>query len=358
MGNWHCVLSDCAEVNYRPYESSKIRYQYPNEQPQFVDGDNYTIENETGKCFGLYQAYGTCVSTLNNPDSQSTIKCGNAYQWYTDPVASDRIPGKILSHQFMLGSDGSQALFRFTSQLQSGQTVLSTRSIYGQVYDHINKINKQVLVFQRLNCRTARTIVIEGASFTLSGYRRLDSQTDNCGDYIFTVYKNNQKVFEQKRNVAPAVEKIACQLKSNPQQIAIKKDPLLERVEVVPYAYDVRWSLLIDSNKFGFLLVKSKIPDHCLNIYKNSSASTIPTDFGNINNTPENLYNLIAQICSAPNCPPPEYQVLCDSCGNSADQCESCPGDTCPIECHGKICCYNDYGISVKEIALDNYCGG
>ena len=67
-----------------------------------------------------------------------------------------------------------------------------------------------------------------------------------------------------------------------------------------------------------------------------------------------NPYVFIAQISSAPNCPPPEYTVICDCA-----MCESCPDGTCPVECNGHICCYDTTtGVAVKEIPIDEYCGG
>lgn len=135
--------------------------------------------------------------------------------------------------------------------------------------------------------------------------------------------------------------------------IKIKKIPFLERVEVVNYGYDVRLGFAIDGPKdYGFLLVKDNIPDECLNIYKNNIASTIPNNFFQIANTAENNYQLIAQICSAPDCLPPQYNVECDCDRN----CEECPPGTCPLSCDDRICCYDDYGKSIKEILIDNYC--
>ncbi|NJL53497.1 MAG: hypothetical protein HC930_17425 [Hydrococcus sp. SU_1_0] len=177
---------------------------------------------------------------------------------------------------------------------------------------------------------------------------RLDGLPDNCGDWTFTITKNGKSVHQESRSVKPEVQKIPCQLSDVSKQIEIEKFPYLERVEVIPWAYQ----------NFGANVYRNNIPSNCLNIYKGHTTAIIPLPGGiptpsNSSIDQDYSYGFITQICSAPGCPPPEYDVICD-CNN----CESCPGDTCGIECNGVICCYNDYGTSIKEIAKSNYCGG
>ena len=92
------------------------------------------------------------------------------------------------------------------------------------------------------------------------------------------------------------------------------------------------------------------MPKECLDIY--ITVTTVPTDLNDFIPTPGviNPYNFIAQICSVPGCPPPEYQVICNC------DCESCPDGTCAVECDGQICCYDTDGIAIKSIAIDDYC--
>jgi hypothetical protein len=339
MGNWHCIPSSCATVHYREYQGAKIRWRYPGEPWQEIYGDDYSIKQEKGKCPVLYHVFGQYIA-LNNPD------CGYRGYWRT---AVSVIGSQVVSYLPKLADDHEWVIKLTTGKNQPIRSInynlYSTKYLAnstGQMYwNSTGCINTSNPAYgQRLDLAEIEVI-------------RVDGQADNCGDCVFTVTKNGQIVHTETRTVCPEVQKIPCSLSTVNKQIEIKKLPYLERVEVVPYAYDVRWGILTNSSNYGLLLAKGKIPTECLNIYHNDVTSTIPTDFGNFANTPESGYRLIAQICSAPGCSPPEYQVICD-CNN----CESCQSGTCPVECGEQICCYGSDGISVKAIAKSNYCGG
>lgn len=341
MGNWHCVPSSCAEVVYQEYLPPKIRWRYPGEKWQEIVADDFSVKREEGKCENTdYLFYGTFTHQSNHRG----YKCGQKVSWrnaypvrVTGSIVDVTVSGAIVSYTY---KDRNGIL-----REGGGTQTFINRGLHlppSQVVDNI---------FFAESCKSWS--LFTGNNFVVEGIYRVDQQVDDCGNCIFKAFKNNAIVHQETRGVCPEVEKIPCSLSTVDKQIEIKKLPFLERIEVVNYAYDVRMGLLIDSNNYGFLLAKGKIPSECLNIYRNNVTSIIPNDFFSITNTPENGFTVIAQICSAVGCPPPQYQVLCDSCG-----CESCPGDTCPIECGNYICCYNDYGISIKEIPLSNYCGG
>lgn len=70
MGNFHCIPSSCAEVNYREYEASKIRWRYGNEPwQQIIGADDYSTKIIKPPCPGVSHelnygsisvAYSTC----------------------------------------------------------------------------------------------------------------------------------------------------------------------------------------------------------------------------------------------------------------------------------------------------------
>ena len=179
-----------------------------------------------------------------------------------------------------------------------------------------------------------------GFDVELTDVVRLDGREDDCNRCTLKIFKDNEAVFERTEDECPEVENLnngendGCEFSDRIEVVRFEKLPYLHRAEVVDYAYDVRLGLLADSDNYGFLLTKKEIPDECLNIYKNNITSLIPSRFNFIANTPENGYQLVAQICSDPDCPPPEYEVICD-CN------EECPSDTCAVECNGVICCYD-----------------
>ena len=341
MGNWHCVTSDCAKLVYREYKPPSVRWRYsPSESWQEIIGaDNYELEQNW---------YGG-----QNPSVSYQVKYGRA---------------AISNGTFVGWSIFYAELPAGTTVPIKGMRLLINNVDYG-IYEHWgfnwggspnpppNGTRRRTYTGQFLDATDTWRTYFNGSSqgHKIYGFVPADGSVEenpggaNC---TFTVYKNGQIVHQETINSCPEVEQLDCHLSDKYKEITIDKFPYLERVEVVDYAYDVKFGLLIDSNNYGLLLQKGKIPDQCLNIYKNNIVSIIPNDFLTITNTPENGFNLIAQICSIPGCPPPEYQVICDCDSN----CESCPDGTCAVECGDHVCCYGSDGIAVSSIKKDNYC--
>jgi hypothetical protein len=340
MGNWHCITSSCATVHYREYSPPKTRWRYGAEPWKEIEGDDYTIKQEFD---------------TNNRQTYTYQLIANAYL----AQAYQNEPAGTLIEIYDNGSDlGILNNFSGAYRGQSNNTFIDYDYTYWsngycerrRKSTFLNYKGHQVRLYSTNGSDLYIYNIhnIRGKYLGLASGIRCNFYSKN--NYDFIVYKNQHIVYQESRSQPPEVQKIPCQLSTIEKQIEIRKIPYLDRVEVVDYAYDVRLGLLVDSSNYGFLVAKEPIPSQCLNIYNNSITSTIPT---NVANTPENLYLQIAQICSAPGCPPPEYQVICD-CNN----CESCPDGTCAVECEGQICCYGSNGVSVKSIALENYCGG
>ena len=312
MGNWHCIPSSCAEVVYQEYSGSKIRWRYPGENWQEIRGaDDYSLQTDAnfigGQCEKTYLVH--CL-------------------WDGRSKAVARIRGKVTSVT-CLNYQAPDQVSRIT-------------------YDIIAKNDKG----ETVTGQNIASPVPDGASQTIE--IRPVSGRDDCGDKeskcVFTVFAQGEQVYTETRSVCPEVEKLPCRLSSEIKRIEINKLPFLEKVEVVPYEYATyrQPGLALPP-----LLQANDIPDECLNIY-NNAIFIIPPDpdaLKNPNATPFDSF--IAQICSAPGCPPPEYQVLCDSCG-----CEKCPPGTRAVTCGFIVCCYNSDGISVQEIPASDYCGG
>lgn len=340
MGNWHCIPSSCAEVVYQPYESQKVRWRYGTEPWQeIIDADDYSSVSSYDLSANQRYRYVYHLPIYSNGIFQS---------WGQEFRAT--LPPEITQIQ--------DWYVHFKKTRREGGITIFDYKTGSPPYDSFD--NYVGLPFPPPGYRDIRAtmwflcqgfwithVVPTTAGIWIKSIEpvNLSGATTQCQ---FKVFKKGQVVHQETRSVCPQVEKIPCSLSDVRRSVEVKKIPYLERVEVVPYAYSA-----YKLPGVGAPIVQAdKIPDECLNVYYNNLYVIPPSGQGIYpDGTP--FSSFVAQICSAPGCPPPEYEVTCDSCG-----CESCPGDTCPVECNGVICCYNDYGISVKEIAKSNYCGG
>jgi hypothetical protein len=164
----------------------------------------------------------------------------------------------------------------------------------------------------------------------------------------FKIFRQGVEVRQEVRATCPEVQVIPCSLDpTGIKSFKITKDRFISRVDVTNKS--VTQVFLPPSNTPVFEI--KDLPPECLNVYV-ASVVAPPFVASNLPSPGFELWDFKAQICSMVGCPPPTYEVLCEDC------CESCPDGTCALECDGKICCYNDYGLSVREIELTNYCGG
>lgn len=307
MGNFHCIPESCGKVVYREYLPPVIRWKYPNEDWQEIEGDDYAIEqSQGGKTEGV--RYNVVIYF-----NKTLVSIGSFYRSYTltGPI------GTITYSYFGTYSHQGRKVIAYRVYINSGSGATPTEFIY---------------------CWEESTPP-EPNEVRIHSITRIDGQEDpkTC---TFTVYKSGQIVHQENRNVCSEVEKLDSRLSNVYKEVKVNKLAYLEGIEVVNYAKDI----LAVTNNF-----RSDIPSWCLNIYSTSlQPNIIPLEGAKYLDA-----KYIAQICSPPTLPPPSYQVICDCEKN----CEFCPGDTCPIRCGDRVCCYNDLGVSIKEIPISNYCG-
>jgi hypothetical protein len=319
-------------VVYQKYEPPKVRWRYPGEIWQEIIGDDYTVNQPKGKCPVLYHVFGQYVS-LN------TATCGQIGYWRT---AQAVIGSQVLNYTPQVKSDNEWVIPLTTGEFRS------IRPINSATYFAKNLVNSAGQIFNRFGSCINVSSPEHGRRLDLVEIDiiRVDRQPDDCGDCTFTITKKGQIVHQETRAVCPKVEKIPCKLSDVRHSIEIKKLPYLEKVEVVPYQYSAYKLPGVPAP----IVQADQIPAECLNIY-NNAIYVIPPSGQAIYPNATPFDSFVAQICSYPGCPPPEYQVICD-CNN----CQSCPDGTCPIECDDHICCYNDYGVSVQSIPASDYC--
>jgi hypothetical protein len=295
-----CQDSSCGTVNYRPYVGGKIRWRYGTEPWQEITGSGLTYTTEI-------------VQNLTQNTGYQLV--------YESPIVSNGIlqGWTNVESKFGLGTRNGISAWSIT--------FVDWKGTYNGKLQHSNASSnpanyppsgqRYVTVYLNLTTGNGQQVVQINTNSGLWGLRIEQTnaalRSTSCK---FKIFKNGVEVRSETRATCPEVQLIPASLSSETKSIAIQKAANLERTEV---------------NNTG-------IPPECLNIYTTSNTSNgVGSEFK-------------AQICSSPGSPPPQYEVICCA------PCDSCPAGTCPIECGGQICCYGADGISVKSIALANYC--
>lgn len=354
MGNFHCVSSNCATVHYREYLPPKIRWRYGSEPWQEILADDYSAQQvfkyDTTSNFNYtFTAKARCKTSSPPPDAAPNVPRNYVSGQIIEVTTIGLWSGGIYSVETVVSNNiNLDILLTYLERTGGNLTIADCAPRTIQLIPHHN--GKRLKTVEGSYSEP----VVHNELFDIKFIPSPTSFPRNCINTIvnnctFKVFKNGQTVYQEVRPTCPEVQKIPCQLSPIEKQIKIEKTPYLERIEVKNHALELKF--LPPSNTA--ILESIPIPPECLSIYK--TYVLVPPTFAS-GTYPGELtwaYEYIGQICSAPGCPSPEYQVICD-CNN----CDSCPSDTCPVECGGQICCYGKNGISVKSIQLNNYCGG
>ncbi len=308
MGNFHCIPSSCAEVVYREYLSPSLRYRYPDQPWEYVEGaNNYTLEEDCPVASFVVEFW---YDTFNG----NTFVSNRYY----------RVPGNFYGKPIRVREieDGSPYYMH----------------IYLYFFNALTNQNE----YRRYLINTSPT-----SQYYVTDYNIIYDETVVC-NCIFKAYKDDELLLTRGTTECPEVEELPCRLSEERKVIKIDKLAYLQRVEVRNQA--ISTVVLPPPINAPFIQVRD-LPTECLNIYNTLTLSPpIPSDQIPIPGA-LNPFVFVEQICSPVGCPPPEYEVLCDC------DCRSCPKGTCPVECTGQICCYDKLtGKAVESIPLAEYC--
>ncbi len=227
MGNWHCVPSSCAEVFYTEFKQAPLRWRYPGEDWNEIDGDDYSLTKREHQCPVRYNLKYQTIDQGGILDTNKTYDTGGV----TGPIYAWGL-SRVFENQISLGI--KQDYCGINSNPQCGSTRAYRKWFYhrgGRLDINGNTLppgNTVGYSFLNLN---------NGWGFKLFDLRPGNGQLDNCGDCTFKVFKNGQVIYTEVRTDCPDVEKLPCKLEEKNKRIEIKKLPFIERVEVVPYAY-------------------------------------------------------------------------------------------------------------------------
>jgi hypothetical protein len=390
MGTNHCQFSSCATVHYRPYESRKVRWRYGAEPWQeYIGADDYSItptfnrvvlwewqydmgysilsyglvipSSPSQGCNGSLGQLSRCARRYENPQVVFTperIQAGfypPIYKYRISDFAQADLPcsNAALNYLPLLCTrpEGYRKVEIFAHKTASSPNPewitgwLGTRNYTPGYMLQVPSGGEYPVVY---NPATNKYVGVLPSGAGWGYFNFVPTANVAPTAYLLKIFKNGQKVYQQTRTTSPNVEIIPCSLSSISKAIKIKKLPFLQRIDVVPYGYNY---VIPDPNGQS-ITTTYDIPPECLTIW--NVPFNLPSAYGNISDGGLSIplsFIYIGQICSAPGCPPPAYEVICDCC-------QVCPDGTCPIECGDEICCYNDYGVSVQTIPKSDFCGG
>ena len=323
MGTFHCIPQGCGRVLYQEYLPPKVRWRYPEEEWQEIEGDSYEVDNRPAQCCGTWDI----TVEYNVPG------CNGGINYIGEGTV--RIPY------------GTYRRIEYRTDNPFVRTVLQV------VYYDCHQDREKELSFWSSTGKSSTIpdcgdpLAIHdkpGSTYRIVDAVRVDDGIEECNTCFFTVYRNGEIVHAESREDCPEVEQLPCRLSDVVREVEIDKAPYLQRIEVRDHGV-------------GYLPIgaplyqRYEIPNECLNIY-NTNVWAAPIVLDTVPAPGAlNPFIFVKQICSAPGCPPPEYNVICDC------DCEKCPAGTCPKECGNHVCCYDSTGKVVKEIEIEKYCG-
>ena len=314
MSNFHCIPEACAEIRYRKYLSPAVRWRYPGEEWQEIEADDFTLEKDKGdrdfdggQCADqIYQCY--CVANGKK-------------------VAGEEIQGRITEFHCLRRGKQNKAqtgeiVQRYTIVLRNDRGETRVRDTLDEISDGYDFIKEVIPTRNLPECD--------------------DDESDEC---TFTITQQGNVVHTETRDDCPEVEQLPSRKSDRTEVIKVKKSTYLQQIEVINQGIEAYGS-------GGLLSDTYPLPEECLNIYKTSVA--VPPTSNNFDSAAEifSPYEFVAQICSSPGYPPPEYNVVC-RCG------EECPDGTCAVFCGDYVCCHNpSTGTAIQQIPIDEYAGG
>ena len=334
----YCKDAGKAVINYRSYSEGIIRYRYPSQNWQEINGDSYEIINNTGseqqipryrvfltaKVIGRYPPDLKKPAIFNDGDIVSLRSSNPFYGIIKNSVVFNIDGRKRVNFKSInrTASTGSAQYENTTCYIQdSVSTIQSNESAYkkGFLYDY-NSTNTYAGITDVTISHVSEEVNDAFPPLVCS------PKNSNC---IFKVFNCEGKVTEIVRPECPEVEQIEPEL-GEEKSITVSPIPKNHYIEVNNFAYSISSGTSKSASKIS-------IPPHCLNIYKVDGTFFNPVAKSN---NDEHPLKLIAQVCSAKCSPPPQVNVICLPP-------DKCPPGTCEVQCGNHVCCYNSDGISV-----------
>lgn len=309
---------------------SQIRYRYPNFTWQTKKADDYSLTEIKKQCSNIQYVYryGQAIisggelggwreftsSSRRPPFSNIRLYINGSLFGTTDPVNSNLEHWGFLNKGIPPDGDRNR---RYTAQFTDGNgrnvTLYNGFSQGHKVFGFEPKYPEQAAVL----CPS---------------------------DWKFQAYKCGQLVYQETREEKPEVIIENCVLDIQNQQII---DLNLAPFEILCVSSGVNniSDILNIINLINSALdaLPFQNDDLFINYLQNLLGGNESECILIFTYKPGSSINIVRQICSTCNCPPPQYTVECDA--------QICPENThCQIECEDFICCYDSEGFVLETI--------
>ena len=324
-----------------PYKSY-VRYQYPNEPWQKVEGNDYSIEQDF------------------DPNN-------NSFDWHYiefDAEVASRYPPTLTQPAIHEAGDiipvGLNA--SYPGITSSSINPVKVQPNYNCQFEYVSNfggcrkrtvetvISSKHPLSSGKRCRTeeAGSTASNPAIKNISAPTLTEDTSRNpivCNNYVnscnFVISTCGYPVFQEEREVCPDAEKALCLLEEQKElKIGLNKHDTIivieGKVNILPPLISIFWANIGRSVR-GLLFDPQILidiaeealgnPEECILILKIGDFNTIDSVF---------------QYCSSCDCPHPFYQTECSALG--------CPDNTCEVDCGDHLCCYDSQGKAVLSI--------
>lgn len=326
MGSFHCVSSDCAQIRYQPYrKTGAIRYRYEGENWKTVEGSSYELQ-QFSSC-ATHHRINAKMNTVYKQSNGTLYPIGERYAqiYYFETGLLDRYELRFGYFQAPKGTGALQVRF------------------FSDIYP---EGSRWISLFQQAGDYWLPEEFAQGNyTFTLRPHQY--STVDACNICKLIIKKEDSVVFSRSSLQCPEVEQEVDghKLSDRTEVIKVKKSAYLQQVEVTNQGIETYGS-------DGSLFDTYPLPEECLNIYKTFVDVSSTSNNSDLAAETSSSYEFVAQICSRPGCPPPEYEVICN-CS------QECPSGTCAVFCGNHVCCHDpSTGTAIEQIPIDEYVRG
>ncbi len=172
------------------------RYRYPGEEWQTLEGDSYTVEQQTSQRYRFKKAYFDFTYLVGGRNPDLGYLCGDAARGHTGWFEE----GEILSYWFNPYARFASVFLYAEIRQPNGNIITAQVSCYAI---HANGNETGSVIYYRDGCEFSRGCENPG-NVSFAGVGELITE-EIC---IFRVYQDSAVVLEITRDICPEVEEV------------------------------------------------------------------------------------------------------------------------------------------------------